>query len=165
MTAQSLALDATPRLGRAILYAWLVAGTLDMADAVIWTAVHGRSPVRMMQGIAAGLIGKDAAVAGGPATAALGFATHYAIMAVMVTVFVLAASRLPALIRYPFLAGPIYGAGLYLVMYKIVLPWRFPGQLAPFNLASFVNQFLAHTCLVGLSMALVTAWALRRNPA
>lgn len=163
--AAPLASAAEPRVGRAILAAWLVAGTLDMADAIVWTAVHGRSPIRMMQGIAAGLIGRDAAVAGGVATAALGFATHYAIMAVMVSVFVLAARRLPALIRYPYVFGPLYGAGLYLVMYRIVLPWRFPGQLAPFDPVSFINQFLAHTCLVGLSMALVTAWTLRRRPA
>jgi hypothetical protein len=52
---------------------------------------------------------------------------------------------------------------LYLIMYKIVLPTRWPGPPAPFKLEAFVNQIFAHTILVGLSMALVTAYVLKRS--
>jgi uncharacterized membrane protein YagU involved in acid resistance len=143
---------------KVILTAWLVAGTLDLADAILWARLHRRPADRMLQFIASGAVGK-LAFRGGAAAAALGVLVHYAIMLVMVVVFVVAAGRLPILARLPLISGPIYGIGLYLVMYRIVLPWRFPGPPAPFDLAGIANQVFAHTCLVGLPIALIAARA------
>lgn len=143
---------------KAILTAWLTAGTLDLADAIVWARLHRRPAGRMLQLIASGAVGKRA-FKGGPPAAALGVLVHYAIMLVMVTVFVLAAGQLPLLTRVPLVSGPIYGIGLYLVMYRIVLPWRFPGPPAPFDAAGIANQLFAHTCLVGLPIALIAARA------
>lgn len=141
---------------KAILMAWMTAGTLDLADAVLWAWLHRRPAGRMLQFIASGVIGKRA-FKGGPPAAALGVLVHYAIMLVMVTAFILAAGQLPILKRLPYVCGPIYGVGLYLVMYRIVLPWRFPGPPSPFDPAGIANQIFAHTCLVGLPIAVIAA--------
>lgn len=141
---------------KAILMAWMTAGTLDLADAVLWARLHRRPAGRMLQFIASGVIGKRA-FKGGPPAAAIGVLVHYAIMLVMVTAFILAAGQLPILKRLPYVCGPIYGVGLYLVMYRIVLPWRLPGPPAPFDPAGIANQIFAHTCLVGLPIAIIAA--------
>ena len=157
MSITTAAVAATGgRLPPAILVATAIAGTLDILDAVVMSLAAGRSPVRMLQGIAGGLVGKGAGQ-GGAQTAALGLALHFAIMLVMATAFVLAADRIEALTRRPWLWGPLYGLGLYVVMYWVVLPLRWPplfGRIEPVDL---VNQLFAHSLLVGLPIALVAA--------
>lgn len=143
---------------KAIPTAWLAAGTLDLADAILWARLHRRPAGRMLQFIASGLIGKRA-FRGGAAAAALGVLVHYAIMLVMVTAYVMAAGQLPILKRLPYVCGPIYGIGLYLVMSRIVLPLRFPGPPPPFDPAGIANQIFAHACLVGLPIGLAAALA------
>ena len=87
---------------------------------------------------------------------------HFAIMLAMVGAFVFAARRVPALGRWPWVSGPAYGLVLWTVMNKIVLPLRWPGPPAPFKWEAFLNQIFAHTVLVGLPIALITAMMLRR---
>jgi hypothetical protein len=148
------------RLLPAILAATAIAGTLDIADAVIMSLATGRSPVKMLQGIAGAVVGRGSGQGGAP-TAILGLALHFAIMLAMVTAFMIAAGRIEALTRRPWLWGPVYGIGLFVVMYGVVLPLRWPplfGKLEPVQL---VNQLFAHTVLVGLPIALVAARFLR----
>jgi len=145
-----------PGLVRAILVATLLAGTLDILDAVITSLITGRGPVRMLQTIASAILGKPA-LQGGASTALVGLAIHFAIMAVMVTAFVLAAERLEPLRRQPILWGGLYGLALYGVMTWVVVPLRWPeafGRLGPIQTA---NQLFAHGLLVGVPIALVTA--------
>ncbi len=162
ITAAAEATQTGVRLLPAILVGTAIAGTLDILDAVVMSLTAGRSPVKMLQGIASGLLGK-AAGQGGAQTAALGLAVHFAIMLVMVTLFMVAAGRIEALTRRPLLWGPVYGIGLYLVMYWVVLPLRWPALFGKFEPAQFVNQIFAHTVLVGLSIGLVAARFLRVN--
>ena len=143
-----------------ILVATAIAGTLDIADAILVALARRRSPVKMLQGIAGGLVGK-AARSGGARTAALGLVVHFAIMLVMAAVFVLAAERVADLVRRPFLWGPLYGLGLYGIMYWVVLPLRWPPLFGKLEPAQVVNQLFAHTILVGLPIALVAARFLR----
>src|SRR5262249_4095142 len=48
------------RAARAILSAGVVAGILDITAAVVLTLWHGGRPLRMLQGIASGLLGRAA---------------------------------------------------------------------------------------------------------
>ena len=87
------------RLLTTILIAGLAAGAMDITYAFI---VYGplsyqMSPVEVLQSVAAGWLGKDAANAGDATTALLGLATHFMIATVMAAVFVLVATRWPAL--------------------------------------------------------------------
>ncbi|WP_332771409.1 hypothetical protein [Phenylobacterium sp.] len=144
----------------AILWAWLTAGTLDIADAAIWSIYKGGSPVDMLRYVASGPFG-DGAKDGGPPMALVGLGVHFAIMLVMVATYVFAARRLPILVRRPWIFGPLYGLGLYCVMFLIVRPLRFGTwpNLAP---DSLTNQLTAHIVLVGLSIGLIAAHFLRK---
>ena len=161
-TTAAFAPQAGSNLGKAIVLATLAAGALDIGDAIVMTLAHGHSVEKMLQGIASGLLGKTAGQGGAP-TAALGLALHFTIMLAMVTAFMIAAGRIEALTRRPLLWGPVYGIGLYLVMYWVVLPLRWPALFGKFEPAQFANQIFAHTMLVGLSIALVAARFLRVN--
>jgi uncharacterized membrane protein YagU involved in acid resistance len=163
-TTAAMAPQEVSGFAKAIFVATAVAGALDIGDATVDSLLIGMSPVKMLQGIASALVGK-AAGHGGLATAGLGLGLHFTIMLVMATVFVLAASRLPVLTRRPILWGPLYGIGLYLVMYWIVLPLRWPALWGRFEPLDFANQIFAHTCLVGLPIALIIARLLKRPAA
>lgn len=138
-----------------ILLATVVAGTLDITDACLWWGItKGVPPERIFQSIASGLLGK-AAYKGGAQTAALGLALHFAIMAVMVAVYVLASQRFRVLTRRPVLMGLAYGAATYVVMNHVVLPLSQVGPRGAFVLPSFINGLLAHLVLVGLTIAMI----------
>ncbi|HWU74536.1 MAG TPA: hypothetical protein VN137_13700 [Sphingomonas sp.] len=141
--------------GRKILVATLVAGTLDILSACVYTMIAGRAPITMLKGLASALLGKDA-VKGGSGVALVGLLLHFAIMAVMVAVFVIAANRLPLLKTRWLLAGVAYGIGLWAVMNLIVLPLRFGWH--PFTPVALAEQFFSHIVLVGIPIA----WFARR---
>lgn len=150
--------DARP--GQAIFWAWLVAGTLDIGDAAVWSLIKGGSPLDMLRYVASGPFG-DGANQGGAGMALAGLGVHFAIMLAMVATYVFAARRLPVLVRRPWIFGPLYGLALYGVMFLIVRPLRFGTwpNLAP---DSLTNQLVAHIVFVGLSIGLITAHFLRR---
>lgn len=96
-------------------------GTLDIADAFIFFGFRGVGPVRILQSIAAGLLGRES-FNGGASTAALGALLHYFIAFCIVATFLFASRRLTALARSPFVWGPIYGVAVWLFMNFVVLP-------------------------------------------
>jgi hypothetical protein len=141
---------------RTILWATLVAGTLDILMAIVDATLSGGSVTGMFRSIASGPFGDGMreSTMGVP----LGLLVHFAIMAVIAAVYVLAARRIPALVRNWWIAGLIYGFGVWLVMYGIVLPTRFGGSLPTEPVAIFKGLF-AHCVLVGLPIAWITARA------
>ena len=74
-----------------IASAGLVAGILDITSAFVIAAIKGVGSMRMLQGIASGLIGAKS-FDGGVATAAFGLAIHFLIAFTAATVFYLASS-------------------------------------------------------------------------
>ncbi len=141
--------------GRKILLATLVAGTLDILSACVYTLIAGRAPINMLKGLASAILG-DGAVKGGPGVALVGLLLHFAIMTVMVAFFVIAANRLPVLKTRWLLAGTLYGIGLWAVMSLVVLPLRFGWH--PFTTLGLAEQFFSHIVLVGIPIA----WFARR---
>ncbi|UTP41218.1 hypothetical protein M9M90_08585 [Phenylobacterium sp. LH3H17] len=159
-TMDSSAPHTDSRHRQAILWAWLAAGTLDIADAALWSIYKGGSPMDMLRYVASGPFG-DGAQQGGTGMALAGLGVHFAIMLVMVTTYVLAAARQPLLITRPWLFGPLYGLALYGVMFLIVRPLRF-GTWPNLAADSLTNQLVAHIVFVGLSIGLITAHFLRK---
>src|ERR1700740_92791 len=98
---------------RPILLATLVAGTLDIAAAVALSLIYGRGPMNMLRFVASGPFPN--ATDWGEAGAALGLLVHFALMALMVTIYMIAADRQPALRAKPYLWGVIYGLITYVV--------------------------------------------------
>jgi hypothetical protein len=137
---------------RAILIGGLVVGVLDLLDAMAFFGLRGIPPGRILQSIAAGLLG-PAGFGGGAGTALLGLALHFSIALTIVTTYVLASRRLPALWRHPFRWGPIYGLAVYLTMNYVVIPLS---AASPRSLTFpvVVNGILIHLVGVGLPAAL-----------
>ena len=137
---------------RPILLATLVAGTLDILAAVVLSLVFGRGPMTMLRGVASGPF--PGATEWGDAGSALGLAVHFTLMAVMVTIYMVAADRRPALRAKPLQWGVIYGLVTYVAMNLIVVPLRFAAPLPPKPL-SIATQLFAHVVLVGIPMVLI----------
>ena len=144
-------------MGKTIAWATLVAGTLDILSAFAWSALLGGSLAGILPSVASGPFGDT--LPDGPSTQILGLAVHFAIMAAMVTVYVLAVRTIPALNRNWTIAGLLYGLALWFVMYWIVLPVRFVEFHHPGALWPIVRQLISHCLLVGLPIA----WIARRE--
>jgi hypothetical protein len=130
--------------------AGVLAGTLDIAWAIGSGIVAGRAAERTLQSVASGLLGAAAFQRGWPA-AALGLALHFAIALVAAAVYRAAAGRLAPLRELPLVAGPVFGACVYLSMHLVVVPL----SAAPFRLPLGVTGLSVHLLLVGLPIALV----------
>jgi hypothetical protein len=140
---------------RTIALATLVAGTLDILMAIIDTLLSGGTVAGMLASVASGPFGDG--IRDNAAAAPLGLLVHFAIMAVMAAVYVLAAQRIPALKTRWWLFGPLYGVGLFIVMYWLVLPARFEGFAPPSEAVGIAKGLFAHCILVGLPIAWITA--------
>lgn len=105
-----------------VLAGGVVAGTLDILYACIFWAVEADvPPSRILQSIAAGLLG-ESSFTGGAATAGLGLLLHYLIACTMSLAYCLAARRWRELTRRYLAWGSAYGLLLYLIMNHIVVP-------------------------------------------
>ena len=71
----------------------------------VFALSHCGLKLRVFRSVAAGLIGREAAFSGGPATFAFGVALHYALALIWAGMFCMAALRLPALLRHASVAG------------------------------------------------------------
>lgn len=137
---------------RALLVGTLAVGTLDILDAFIFFGLRGAAPIRILQSIASGVLGR-AAFQGGAGTAALGALLHYTNALLIVLVYHGASRWLPMLTRRAVLCGIAYGIGVYFVMTYVVVPLSAAGQGA-FSLPVFINGILIHMVGVGLPAAL-----------
>jgi uncharacterized membrane protein len=150
---------------RAVLIGGLVGGAGDILFAISFAAIHGRTPVWLLQTVATGLLGQ-AAYDGGLPAALLGLAGHFAMSFLWATLFVAIASRVPQLVAKPAISGPAYGIFVFLAMRLAVLPASaFPYPVS-FKLESAGPDLLSHMFLFGLPIALAAARALvQRRPA
>lgn len=143
-----------------VLAGGLVAGTLDIAYACLFWAVKSGVPApRVLQSVAAGLLG-PASFQGGRATAALGLGLHFFIALSMSVAYYLAARRWPLLGRRPVVYGAAYGLVLYAVMNYVVVPLSAAGRGSKDPLW-IVLSIVAHMVLVGIPVAVCTGRALR----
>jgi len=157
MTAAAVASGAsaqpsrTSRVVGAILGAGLTAGVFDFTIACVES---GKPPLFIGKAVATGWFGK-AAIQGGLDVSLIGIASHFFIMFCFATTFVLASLREPALRRWFFVAGPLYGAVIFDVMRFIVMPLSAAGYGLPKPPILFI-EFAGHVFLVGLVIA---SWA------
>jgi len=136
-----------------VLAGGAVAGTLDITYACVFWALKRGVPVqRILQSVAAGLLG-EASFAGGGATAALGLVLHYFIALSMAVVYYLVARRWPLLWQRPVLAGAGYGLLLYGTMNYIVVPLSAAGRGSKDPLWIALS-IAAHVLLIGIPIAL-----------
>ena len=140
---------------RAIGWAGLLAGTLDITAAFVEAGLEGRTPVRLLQGIAGGLLGMSS-FQGGLATAALGAFFHFLIATTASAVFYLASRKFKFLVHHPISSGLLYGVAVYSFMAYIVLPisaYHIKIALPP--VAQLIRDVAVHMFLVGLPISLM----------
>ena len=136
----------------AIVWATLVAGILDISSAFMLSYPKGVSPIGVLQGVAAGLIGREAAMEE-EVTAALGLAIHFFIAFVVAAVFYVASREFVFLTRHPVISGLLYGVVVYGFMYWIVMPLAFP--VVHLSVSRDVTAVCVHMFLIGLPIALI----------
>lgn len=137
---------------QAVLLGTLTVGVLDILDAFLFFGFQGVPPIRILQSIASGLLGREA-YRGGWATAALGTFLHFFIAFAIVTTYYLASRRWPALTRRPLLYGLLYGLLVYAFMSQVVVPLS-AASFGPPTLTGVVNGLLIHALGIGLPSAL-----------
>jgi hypothetical protein len=141
---------------KVIVQAGLICGVLDITTAFIVYGGMGVRPVRLLQGIASGLIGLPRAAAGGLDTALLGLVCQFVIATTAAAVFFVASRRLEFLVRHPLVAGLLYGPAVYFFMQYVVLPLS-AYRRGPFSLRLTVIGIVIHIFCVGLPIALTVS--------
>src|SRR5690348_13892602 len=89
---------------KAIVVGGLAGGAGDLLFAIAWAGINGMAPRKLLQVIASGWFG-NAAFDGGWNTAAIGVASHFGIALAVAALFSALASRIPALLERPLVAG------------------------------------------------------------
>jgi hypothetical protein len=141
-----------------VITAGVLVGILDILAAFVVRYSFSRvSPVRVLQGIASGLLG-PAAFAGGPATAVLGMFLHLVIAFGVAGVYYAVSRKWRFLVHHPIVSGVLYGVTVHAVMNGIVLPSsRFPiGPRTP-PLSFTLVMVIVHIFFVGLPVSLTVA--------
>ncbi len=143
-----------PRPFQAILTGGLICGVLDITAAFIVYGYFGLKPLRLLQGIASGLLGRQS-YSGGAATALLGLLCHFVIAFGAAAIFVAASRVMPFLIRRAILAGALYGMIVYFFMNRVVVQLSRAAH-NPFSLKFMIIGVIVHIFCVGLPIALAT---------
>lgn len=152
-----------PRAFDTIAYGGLAVGILDLLFAFIFYGlILGAKPLRIFQGVAAGVLGRATAIEGGVPTFLLGIALHFLVATCVATVYYLAALALPILIRHPVVSGLTYGVMVYFGMKYIVVPLSAIGQRGALpRLPILLTEVIGHAVLVGLPVALLASRSAR----
>ncbi|MEO6334609.1 MAG: hypothetical protein ABIO91_06450 [Pyrinomonadaceae bacterium] len=156
--------DSPPSARATILFGGLAIGILDFLDATFFFGLYsGAGFQRVWQGVSSGLLGGEAAKAGGWSTALLGIFLHFVISFCIAAVYFVAARKVLFLIRHPIVSGLTFGVAAHLVMKFVVVPLSAIGAVAPYNLPNFLNSVVGHALLVGLPVALIASWSAARR--
>ena len=136
-----------------ILFGGLTAGVVDITAAILtWKIKANVPPIRILQSVASGWMGKDA-FAGGAKTAALGLAFHFLIAFTAATVFYLTSRKIGFLLSSVWVAGAVYGVLVYGFMYWVVMPLSNVKRGA-FSWEVEITAIITHIVCVGLPIAL-----------
>ena len=154
-----------PRAFETILYGGLVVGVFDLLFAfTFYGLILGVPPLRIFQSVAAGVLGRPAAIEGGVRSFLLGILLHFVVASCIATVYYLASRVLPVLIRHAVVSGLIYGMIAYLGMKYIVVPLSAIAQRGTLpRLPIFLTEIIGHAFLVGLPLALLARRSAKAN--
>ena len=148
MTTNSAATSFNRRSGLlAIVMGGLSAGIIDLAQALILFGT------KVPLGIAAGLLGRQAAHGGGIAIYVLGVFLHFFIAFSAATAYYLASRTLKFLTEHWFICGLIYGAIVDQVMTLIVLPLSALHAQGPYKLHDLLLGIGVHMFTVGVPIS------------
>jgi hypothetical protein len=142
------------KASRAMCAGGLVSGSLDIGAALTVYGLFGVTPIRLLQGIARGLIGVRAYEEGW-ASASLGLCLHFIIAFTATAVYVFASRWIPPLLYEPYLSGALYAVAVYCFMQCIVVPLS-AARKAPFSFRMTLVGLAIHVFCVGLPISLIS---------
>ena len=152
---------AVPKAFQTIVFSGLTVGTLDGIAACVNAAARvGITPDRVFKYIASAILGRETAYAGGFETVLLGILMHYGVAFGVATAFYLIVSRVPVLLRYPLIVGPVFGTAVYFTMAYLIVPLTRVVQ-GPFSMSGMIIMIVIHMICVGLPPALIAAYLAR----
>lgn len=138
---------------KGILAGGVIGGVLDIIFAFVFYGLRGTPPVRILQSVASGLLGKKA-FDGGAGTAALGGVFQLFIPTVAAAVYYGFDRTLPVVRRHPAVCGVLFGVVIYGVMNFVVLPLSAIPWKPRYPIGVVIPGLLAHMFLIGLPIAL-----------
>lgn len=159
MRSAALALRPSTRMP---LWCWLPAcgvllGGLDLAFAAgFWWLRSGVDPIRIPQSIAAWVLGREAALSGGRATALLGLALYAHLTTAVVAAYYRLAECHARLGERAVLVGALYGVTVYGVLFEVVVPLVSAAPPRPHPIEWTLACMAAYPLLVGIPAALLT---------
>ncbi len=136
----------------AILWGGVACGVLDITAALIVYRFFGARPIRLLQGIAGGLLGPRT-FNGGLATALFGLVCHFLIAFSWAAVYFWASRVLPFLVAHTVLSGVLYGVAVYFLMNLVVVPLS-AATKRPFSVKMTAIGLAIHIPCVGLPIAI-----------
>lgn len=149
-----------------IVLGGLAIGIFDLLFAfTFYGLILGAKPMRIFQSVAAGVLGRSAAIEGGMRTFLFGILLHFVVATCIATVYYLISRLLPFVIRHAIVSGLIYGVIAYLGMNYVVVPLSAIGpRTGPKPLWIFTTEIIGHAFLVGLPVALLARRSAMRGP-
>lgn len=150
MSAVEARLSA-PKAASAILGGGFAAGVMDISAALVVYGYFGLQPLRLLQGIASGLLGPRA-LDGGLSTALLGLLCHFVIALSAAALYFAISRRFHFLVRNFVLSGVLYGVAVYFFMNRIVVPLS-NARKYPFSFKMMVIGVVIHIFCVGLPIS------------
>ena len=137
---------------KTIVSAGNICGIMDITAALVVYGTMGAKPLRLLQGIAGGVLGPRT-YTGGIATALLGLALHFVIAFGAATVFFIASRGIGFLLDHAVVSGALYGIAVYFFMQCVVIPLSRANR-NPFSLKFMIIGIIIHIFCVGLPIAL-----------
>ncbi|MGH8137991.1 MAG: DUF1440 domain-containing protein [Steroidobacteraceae bacterium] len=145
-----------------VLIGGLVAGALDLTFAFVFYGLQGASPLRILQGIASGLLGRGSFQLGA-ASATLGAFCHFFISVCAATIYYLLSRRFPLLTRRIVICGAVFGVLMFLAMHYIVIPLS-AIKPAPLKMGNVIGELCSHIFLFGIVIAYAASRARPPEP-
>jgi hypothetical protein len=137
---------------KAISVAGLTCGVMDISAALVVYGLMGSKPLRLLQGIAGGILGPRT-YSGSTSTALLGLALHFVIAFGAATVFFLASRVVPLLLNHAVVSGVLYGVAVYFFMNRVVVQLSAATKF-PFSIKMMLIGVIIHIFCVGIPISL-----------
>jgi hypothetical protein len=162
-TITSTSLNIRNSILRSIALGGMMVGLLHLIiqDGLVFSLLGQKPFILVMQYVASGALG-NAAFAGGLAIALLGLIIHFLISFVVAGVFILSADRISLLRRNVIFGSILYGVGVFVVLYVVILPLS-AAPPVPLQTMDIIELIIEHVLVIGLPLGLFVRRTTKTN--
>ena len=147
---------------KTILFAWLLAGSLDILTAFIdYYIQSGKGPEGVLRFVASGVFGTKA-FTGNSAIMWLGLVFHFIIAFLFTLFFYWLYPRLKFLHYNVILTAVLYGIFVWLIMNLLIVPLSNTPKF-PFTSVKAIKAVIILMCMIGLPLSIIMKNFYRRN--